>query len=77
MKDKEVQSAQDYIREVAEPGSYLESIADLIEELYAAAYPGPMEKFCFTEKQKLQQKQATQTMLNRAKGWAANSYKRV
>jgi len=33
--DDKVQAAQDYIREVAEPGSYLESIADLIEELYA------------------------------------------
>ena len=77
MKDKEVQGAQDYIREIAEPGSYLESIADLIEELYAAAHPGPREEFCLTEKQKLQQKQATQTMLNRAKAWAANSYKRA
>ena len=77
MKDKEVQDAQDYIREVSEPGSYLESVADLIEELYAAAYLGAVEEPCLTGKQKLQQKLAAQTMLSRAKCWAANSYKRA
>lgn len=77
MKDKEVQDAQDYIREVSEPGSYLESVADLIEELYAAAYPGAIEEPRLTEKQKLQQKLAALTMLSRAKCWAANSYKRA
>ena len=77
MKDKEVQDAQDYIREIAEPGSYLESIADLIEELYAVAYTGAREEPCLTEKQKLQQKLAAQTMLSRAERWAANSYKRA
>ena len=73
-----MQAAQDYIREVAEPGSYLESIADLIEELYAELHAKKAAKankglYKPSESQIWQ----GQAMAVRDRLWAKNSFPRA
>lgn len=88
MKDKEVQDAQDYIRSIAVPGSYLHSIADLIDELYALSTIRPASsktpKLDHEEDEKIakwlnseNEKIAAKTLQKRAELWAANGFKRA
>jgi hypothetical protein len=76
--DDKVQAAQDYIREVAEPGSYLESIADLIEELYAELHAKKAAKADKgPDKPSENQIRQGQAMAGRARLWAKSGYPRA
>lgn len=79
MTDDQVQDAQDYIREVAEPGSYLESIADLIEELYAELHAKKAAKAAKASKTlaSTPNQKAANTMAKNARAWAAGGFQVV
>jgi len=82
MTDDQVQDAQDYIREVAEPGSYLESIADLIEELYAELHAKKAAKAAKAAKASktlasTPNQKAANTMAKNARAWAAGGFQVV
>lgn len=88
MKDKKVQDAQDYIRKIAVPGSYLCSIADLIDDLYSLAMvrngSDKNQKLDHAEDEKIaawinseNEKIAAKTLQKRAELWAANGSKRL
>jgi len=77
IKDDKVQDAQDYLREIAEPGSYLEEIADLLEQLYFEANKSAKKKIEPVTARQLQQKKAAQTMSEKSNSWAAGGYKRI
>tara|TARA_R110000823_G_C15933936_1_gene499772 strand:+ start:35 stop:274 length:240 start_codon:yes stop_codon:yes gene_type:complete len=76
--DDKVQAAQDYIREVAEPGSYLESIADLIEELYAELHAKKAAKAGKgPDKPSGREAWQGQAMAARYRLWAKNGFPRA
>jgi hypothetical protein len=79
LTDDQVQDAQDYIREVAEPGSYLESIADLIEELYAELHAKKAAKAAKASRTLVStpNQKAVNTMVKNSRAWADGGYQVV